>query len=144
MVLSTQITFQKIWLPQGEYPRIVKYVYYYEVLKKLRKIYFNQKIFLIWNKTSWHKDSKEQKFIKQDGNIEIIEFPRAAPEENSQKHILLNFSGTKFCLLLHLNIFSASCFNLISEYFGRIFFSKYVKRNGKLDNDCFLADFQLR
>lgn len=119
MVLSTQTTFQKIWLPQGEYPRIEvsntkksRSIYgflnlrdgkehafktewqnmyiTYDVLAKLRKIYPNQKMLLIWDKAPWHKGSKAQEFIKQDGKIKTIEFPRAAPEENPQEHVWKN------------------------------------------------------
>lgn len=116
MSLSTQTTIQKIWLPQGEYPKIEVsskkesrsiYGFFnikdgkehafktnwqnmyitYGVLGKLRKIYPAQKILLIWDKAPWHKGSKAQQFIKEDNNIETIDFPRAAPEENPQEHI---------------------------------------------------------
>ena len=119
MVLSTQTTFQKIWLPRGEYPEIKvsntkknRSVYGFlnirngkehafktewqnmyitaEILEKLRKIYPDQKILLIWDKAPWHKGRKAQEFIKQDGKIKTIEFPRAAPEENPQEHVWKN------------------------------------------------------
>ncbi len=122
MNLSTQTTFQKIWLPQGEYPRIEisnkkenRSIYgfldirngkeqafktnwqnmyiTYDVLGKLREIYPDQKILLIWDKAPWHKGSKAQEFITQDGNIETIDFPRAAPEENPQEHVWKNGRG---------------------------------------------------
>ncbi len=116
MSLSTQTTVQKVWLPQGEYPRIevaakreTRSIYgflnikngkehafktewqnmyiTYDTLGKLRKIYPTQKLFLIWDKAPWHKGSKAQQFIKEDGNIETFDFPRAAPEENPQEHV---------------------------------------------------------
>ncbi len=119
MVLSTQTTVQKIWLPQGEYPRIEiasdkknRSIYgflnirtgkehafktewqnmyiTYDVLGKLRQIYPNQKILLIWDKAPWHKGARAQEFIKEDGQIETIDFPRAAPEENPQEHVWKN------------------------------------------------------
>ena len=119
MVLSTQTTFQKIWLPRGEYPEIKvsntkknRSVYGFlnirdgkehafktewqnmyitaEILEKLRKIYPNQKMLLIWDKAPWHKGCKAQEFIKEDGRIKTIEFPRAAPEENPQEHVWKN------------------------------------------------------
>jgi transposase len=122
MVLSTQTTFQKIWLPQGEYPEIKvsnekknRSVYGFldirngkehafktewqnmyitaEILEKLRKIYPDQKILLIWDKAPWHKGSKAQEFIKKDGKIKTIEFPRAAPKENPQEHVWKNGRG---------------------------------------------------
>lgn len=87
MSLSTQTTIQKVWLPQGEYPKIevatkrdsrsiygfldiktgketafkTKWQNMYitsEVLKKLRKVYPTQKLFLVWDKAPWHKGSK--------------------------------------------------------------------------------------
>lgn len=116
MSLSTQTTVQKVWLPQGEYPKIEiatkresRSIYgflnikngkehafktewqnmyiTYDVLGKLRKIYPTQKLFLIWDKAPWHKGSKAQQFIKEDGNIETFDFPRAAPDENPQEHV---------------------------------------------------------
>ncbi len=119
MSLSTQTTVQKIWLPEGEYPQIKvaskrenRSIYGFlnirngretafktrwqnmyitrEVLGKLRKVYPTQKLFLIWDKAPWHKGSQAQQFIKEDGNIEIFDFPRAAPEQNPQEHVWKN------------------------------------------------------
>lgn len=119
MSLSTQTTTQKIWLPEGEYPQIKvaskresRSIYgflnirngketafktkwqnmyiTYDVLGKLRKVYPNQKLFLIWDKAPWHKGSKAQQFIKEDGYIETLDFPRAAPEQNPQEHVWKN------------------------------------------------------
>ncbi|MBU1684368.1 IS630 family transposase, partial [Patescibacteria group bacterium] len=119
MVLSNQTTFQKIWLLQEEYPKIEitskkenRSIYgflnirngkehafkkdwqnmyiTYDVLKELRKIYQDQKILLIWDKAPWHKGFKAQEFIMEDGNIETIDFLRAAPEENPQEHVWKN------------------------------------------------------
>lgn len=119
MSLSSQTTIQKIWLPQGQYPRIevssrkesrsiygflnfktkqehafkTKWQNMYitcEVLKELRKIYPLEKILLIWDQGPWHRGSKVQEFIKEDHNIQTIYFPRGAPEENPQEHIWKN------------------------------------------------------
>lgn len=119
MSLSTQTTTQKIWLPEGEYPQIkvtskreARSIYgflnirdgketafktkwqnmyiTYEVLGKLRKVYPSQKLFLIWDKAPWHKGSRAQQFIKEDGKIETFDFPRAAPEQNPQEHVWKN------------------------------------------------------
>lgn len=119
MSLSTQTTTQKIWLPEGEYPQIkvaskreARSIYgflnirngretafktkwqnmyiTYEVLGLLRKVYPTQKLFLIWDKAPWHKGSKARQFIKEDGNIETFDFPRAAPEQNPQEHVWKN------------------------------------------------------
>jgi len=119
MSLSTQTTIQKVWLSQGEYPKIevatkrdARSIYgflnirngketafktkwqnmyiTYEILEKLRKVYPTEKLFLIWDKAPWHKGSKAQQFIKEDGNIETFDFPRAAPDENPQEHVWKN------------------------------------------------------
>lgn len=116
MSLSTQTTVQKIWLPQGEYPKIEvatkrdsRSIYgflnvkdgtecafktkwqnmyiTYDVLGELRKVYPNQKLLIFWDKAPWHKGSKARQFIKDDGEIETFDFPRAAPEENPQEHV---------------------------------------------------------
>lgn len=122
MALSMQTTFQKIWLPQGEYPKIevssqktARSIYGFlniqngkehafktdwqnmyitsDVLGKLRAIYPTQKILLIWDQAPWHKGSKAQEFIRKDGKIATIYFPRAAPEENPQEHVWKNGRG---------------------------------------------------
>ncbi|MCG2711972.1 MAG: transposase, partial [Candidatus Omnitrophica bacterium] len=59
----------------------------YEVLGELRKIYPREDILLIWDQAPWHKGSKAQEFIKEDGKIKTIYFPRSAPEENPQEHV---------------------------------------------------------
>jgi transposase len=119
MSLSMSTTFQKIWLPAGEYPKIevasqktARSIYGFlnirngkehafktdwqnmyitaEVLGKLRTIYPTQKILLIWDQAPSHKGSKAQEFIREDGKIETLHFPRAAPEENPQEHVWKN------------------------------------------------------
>lgn len=119
MILSTQTTFQKIWLPQGEYPKIeisnkrqnrsiygflniktgqehafkTKWQNMYitvKVLKELRKIYPLKRILIFWDGAGWHRGSKVQEFIQKDQNIETIYFPRYAPEENPQEHVWKN------------------------------------------------------
>jgi len=116
MVLSTQTTFQKIWLPQGEYPKIevsnkkeARSIYGFlniktgkehafktkwqnmyitvRVLKKLRRKYPEQKLLIVWDGAGWHRGSEVQKFIRQDQNIETLYFPRYSPEENPQEHV---------------------------------------------------------
>lgn len=116
MHLSTQTTVQKIWLPQGEYPKIevskkresrsiygflniktgaehafkTKWQNMYitaEILKEIRKIYATEKLLLVWDKAGWHKGRAAQEFITEDKKIETLYFPTAAPEENSQEHV---------------------------------------------------------
>lgn len=116
MILSTQTTFQKIWLPEGEYPKIEisnnresRSVYGFlniktgqehafkserqnmyltvKILKKVRKIYPKQKLLILWDGSGWHRGSEVQKFIKKDKKIKTIYFPRYSPEENPQEHV---------------------------------------------------------
>jgi transposase len=116
MILSSQTTFQKIWLPQGEYPKIevsntkTSRSFYgflniktgrahaykkerqnmfitVECLKALRKCYTKKRLLLFWDGAGWHRGSEVQKFIAQDKNIEVIYFPPYSPEENPQEHV---------------------------------------------------------
>ena len=116
MVLSTQTTFQKIWLKKGEYPKIEvsntkknKSIYGFldlktgqdhafvrdrqnmhitrEVLSEIRVLYPKQKLLLLWDGAGWHKGSAVQDCIKEDGNIDTIYFPPYSPEENPQEHV---------------------------------------------------------
>lgn len=116
MILSTQTTFQKVWLKKGEYPKIEvsntkknRSIYGFlniktgqehafmkdwqnmhitvEVLQEIRKIYPLQKIFLVWDGAGWHKGSAVQDFIKKDNNIDSYHFPPYCPEENPQEHV---------------------------------------------------------
>ena len=97
MLLSTQSTVQKIWLPQGEYPKIEinvkrenRSLYGFlnvktgqehafkttwqnmylttDILKKVREIYPKKKLLIFWDGAGWHRGSKVQEFIKQDKN----------------------------------------------------------------------------
>lgn len=117
MILTTETKIQKVWLPQGEYPKIEcltggrkrRNIYGFlnmktgtehafktelqnmyvtkEILEKVRAIYPKQKIALFWDNAGWHRGSIAQEYIKKDGNIEIIHFPAYAPEENPQEHV---------------------------------------------------------
>lgn len=116
MVLSSQTTFQKIWLPQGEYPKIevsntkinrslygflnikTGEVHAYkkerqnmfitvECLKSIRNFYPEKKLLIFWDGAGWHRGSEVQNFIEDDGKIETIYFPAYSPEENPQEHV---------------------------------------------------------
>ncbi|OGY76558.1 MAG: hypothetical protein A2240_03835 [Candidatus Jacksonbacteria bacterium RIFOXYA2_FULL_43_12] len=116
MSLSTQTTVQKIWLPQGMYPKIevakkreARSIYGFlniktgqehafktlwqnmyitaKILKKIRKAYPTQKLLLLLDKAPSHKGYKAQEIIEKDEAIEIIYFPSAAPEQNPQEHV---------------------------------------------------------
>jgi len=117
MILTTRTTIQKIWLPKGEYPKIEvsngtvqrRNVYGFlnirtgsehayktdkqnmrvtkTILQRIRNLYPTEKIALLWDNAGWHKGSAVAEYIKQDGNIAVIPFPRYAPEENPQEHV---------------------------------------------------------
>jgi transposase len=117
MILTTRTTIQKIWLPKGEYPKIeasngtvqrrnvygflnirtgAEHAYKTDkqnmrvtktILGRIRLKYPTQKIALLWDNAGWHKGSAVAEYIKQDGSIVVIPFPRYAPEENPQEHV---------------------------------------------------------
>lgn len=117
MILSSQTTFQKIWLPQGEYPKIdvatkrenrslygflniktgvehtfkADYQNMYittEILKKIRRKYRGKTILLLWDQAGWHRGSVVKKYIeKSKGKIKDIFFPVASPDINPQEHV---------------------------------------------------------
>lgn len=117
MVLTTATTIQKVWLPVGEYPPIEvktggrqrRHVYGFlnlrtgneyawktdyqtmyatkDILRKIRALYPKKKIALFWDNAGWHKGSVVKEYIKEDGNFEIVWFPRYAPDENPQEKV---------------------------------------------------------
>lgn len=117
MILTTATTIQKVWLPAGEYPkvevrtgtRLRRHVFGFlnlrtgdehawktefqtmyvtkDILKNIRTRYPGKKIALFWDNAGWHKGSVVQEFLKQDGNFEIVWFPRYAPDENPQEKV---------------------------------------------------------
>jgi transposase len=116
MTLSSVTTFQKIWLPAGQYPKIEisskrenRSIYGFlniktghehaysaekqnmyvtvEMLKKLRREYPKRKLLIVWDNAGWHRGSEVQEFLNQDQNIDIIYFPAYAPEENPQEKV---------------------------------------------------------
>jgi len=116
MILSTQTTFQKIWLPKGKYPKIKvsnkrenRSIYGFinlktgtehafktvwqnmfitaDMLKNIRKIYPAEKLLILWDGPGWHRGKEVTDFIKQDKKIETILFPKYSPEENPQEHV---------------------------------------------------------
>lgn len=117
MVLTTATTVQKVWLPRGEYPkvevrtgtRLRRHVYGFlnlktgeehayktlyqtmyvskEILEKIRARYPKKKVALFWDNAGWHKGSVVKEYLKQDGNMKIVWFPRYAPDENPQENV---------------------------------------------------------
>lgn len=117
MILSTQTTTQKIWLPKGEYPKIdvavkrdrrIVYGFFNPktgkvhafktkyansentclVLEKLASLYPGKKIVIIWDNASWHRSQFIKDFLsKTSHNFFLIQFPPWAPELNPQEHV---------------------------------------------------------
>jgi len=117
MVLTTATTIQKVWLPVGEYPPIEvktgtrqrRHVYGFlnlktggehawktdyqtmyvtkDILKNIRALYPKKKIALFWDNAGWHKGSVVKDFLKEDGNFDVVWFPRYAPDENPQEKV---------------------------------------------------------
>ena len=117
MILTTHTTTQKVWLPEGQYPKIEvsnshrerRNIYGFlnlrtgrqhafktmkqnmrvtrDVLKHVRKLYPRKKIALFWDSAGWHKGSEVTQFIDVDQKIKIIHFPTYAPEQNPQEHV---------------------------------------------------------
>ena len=116
MCPKKRVHSKKVWLPQGKYPRIEnsnkkenRSVYGFlnvktgqeyafkkswqnmfiavEVLKEIRRICLGLNILLLWDSPGWHRGSEVLKFIKEDGKIKIIFFPKYAPDLNPQEHV---------------------------------------------------------
>lgn len=116
MSLSSQTTTQKVWLPIGAKTEITiakkresRSLYGFlnlktgqdhafktewqnmyltvEQLKKVRKIYPNKHLLILWDQAGWHKGSEVKKWIEADKNTETLYFPAAAPDLNPQEHV---------------------------------------------------------
>lgn len=116
MKLSTQTTFQKIWLPRGEYPEVKvsnkkegRSIYGFlniktgqqhafktlwqnmyitrDQLVKIRGIYPTQKLVILWDGPGTHRGKEVTKYVQDDGKIELIYFPPYSPQENPQEHV---------------------------------------------------------
>ncbi len=117
MVLTSQTTTQKIWLPRGQYPPIIesngtwqrRSIYGFlslkdgkqhafmtewqtmyitvEILEKLRVIYPRKKLLLVWDNCGWHRGSKVAHWIKKDTRTHVLWFPTYSPELNPQEHV---------------------------------------------------------
>lgn len=117
MILSTQTTFQKIWLPVGTYPKIDvsnkranRSVYGFlniktgrehafkteyqnseitcKVLDQLCQLYSEKRIVLLWDNAPWHRSKEVREWLgKTQYNIILIAFPPYAPELNPQEHV---------------------------------------------------------
>ena len=116
MKLSTQTTFQKIWLPAGEYPEVQisnkkesRSIYGFlniktgrqhafktiwqnmyitrDQLVKIREMYPTQKILLLWDGPGHHRGKEVTQYTEADGKMEVVYFPPYSPQENPQEHV---------------------------------------------------------
>jgi len=117
MMLSTQTTTQKIWLPRGEFPKIdvtskreIRCVYGFldlktghehafkalranseetcKILEKIGNVYKNYKIIIVWDNAPWHKSAQVKEFLsKTKHSFYLMQFPPYAPELNPQEHV---------------------------------------------------------
>jgi transposase len=117
MILTTNTTFQKIWLPVGESPKIdisnnrkrrgiygflnaktgqenafkTEYVNSKEtvkVLDEIGKVYPNKNIVILWDNAKWHNSKEVKGFLSTTTHkIHLIHLPPYAPELNPQEHV---------------------------------------------------------
>lgn len=117
MVLSTQTTFQKIWLPANNYPKVDvsnkrqnRSIYGFlnvktgaqhafkrkhqnstitcSVLNELCLLYEGKNIVLIWDNASWHRSAEVRLWLSTTKHkIKLIAFPVYSPELNPQEHV---------------------------------------------------------
>lgn len=116
MIVTSQTTTQRVWLPSGEAPFIEcsntrKRMGFYgflniktgqqhafksekltnevsaKVLKKTLGKYKGKKVLLLWDNAPWHRGESMRAFLKTCSNLHIINFPPYAPDENPQEHV---------------------------------------------------------
>jgi len=117
MMLTTQTTCQRAWLPQGQYPKIEvtstrkkRCIYGFlnlltgqesafkteganskftiEALEKIGQIYQKKRMVILWDNASWHRSQELKAFLSQTRyNFHFIHFPPYAPDENPQEHV---------------------------------------------------------
>jgi len=117
MILTTQTTFQKIWLPEGEFPKIDVSntrkrccIYGFlnaktgkehafkavasnadetvRTLTEIEKIYPDGKIVIVWDNGPSHKNEKVKAFLRsRENKFHLIQLPPYAPEKNPQEHV---------------------------------------------------------
>lgn len=117
MMLSTQTTTQKIWLPQGKTPKVdisnkrsLRCLYGFlniktgqehafktksvnseetcKILDEIGNLYPGYKIIIIWDNAPWHKSAITKEFLTNTKHsFYLIQFPPYAPELNPQEHV---------------------------------------------------------
>lgn len=116
MIVTSQTTLQKIWLPQNSQPKIEcsntrKRRSFYgfldiktgeqkafkaekqtniisaDILRKVLSAHKGKKVLLFWDNAPWHKGEAMRALLATCSNFKIINFPPYAPEENPQEHV---------------------------------------------------------
>ena len=117
MMLSSQTTTQKAWIPQGKFPKVevanarkIRCIYGFlnvktgvehafktesanseetcNVLNQIGESYKGQKIMIVWDNAAWHKSALVKEFLTNTKhNFHLINFPPYAPELNPQEHV---------------------------------------------------------
>jgi transposase len=116
MIITSQTTTQKIWLPKGSHhfiecsnTRKRRSIYGFldiktgietafkaekqtseitaKILKKVLNMHQGKKIVLFWDNAPWHKGDAMRKLLETCNNLLIINFPPYAPDQNPQEHV---------------------------------------------------------
>ena len=116
MILTSQTTTQRIWLPEGVAPFIQhsntkkrRSLYGFlniktgeqmafkadkqtsditaKILQKVLSKFPNKKVVLFWDNAPWHKGEAMRTFLAQCNNFHIVYFPVYAPDLNPQEHV---------------------------------------------------------
>ena len=116
MVVVSQTTLQRVWIPQNkeviiESSNTRKRQCFYgfhniktgeqhafksermtseitvKFLKKILTIYKDKKILLIWDNARWHFGQPMRDFLKTCNNLYSINLPTYSPDENPQEHV---------------------------------------------------------
>lgn len=117
MILTTQTTTQKVWIPSGKSVHVEasnkrekRCLYGFlnvktgqehafktdytnslttcDILKKLLNLYPGQKIVIIWDNAPWHRSETVRDFLRQHPEkFHLFAFPPYYPDENPQEHV---------------------------------------------------------
>ena len=117
MIVTTQTTTQKVWLPKNKKTfieasneRQKRCIYGFldletgkqhafktsftnssttcDILQKLMEIYPDKKIVIVWDNAPWHRSKEVREFLsKHPGKFQLYAFPPYFPDENPQEHV---------------------------------------------------------
>ena len=98
-------------------------------LEKLRAIYSDQRILLIWDNANWHKSNKIRDYPKDITNLTLMNFPPYSPELNPQENVWKQARGK-----VSHNRFEKDFSVLINEFAGYLenttFHTNFLKKYG--------------